>query len=475
MTLSELRKFIRSCIERMTALNDVLVDESRSEFGDAEQAEWDQLDAWVDDAKRQASRLERVETLASEHPSSTEPGSPAPAVHVRTDDPWDPAATRHVSPFDEDARGTLHERARTALDTIPKRILKDAGRERIEEILEIDNERGAAARHVLATANPVYRKAFLKLMKDPSGLDLSDQERSSVKEMRAMSLTGASGGFAIPTTLDPTFIITGAGSKNPFRDPALGVNIVTTVTDQYDGVTAGQVTASWDGEAAEVSDDAPTLVQPSVSVHKLQVFVPYSIEAGQDISALEAEAGRLFSDSRDNAEATAFVTGSGTNQPWGVVTRVIAVTASRVAATTNNAFGLPDVYLVDNAVPARFEDEASWLAHKAIYNLVRQFDTSGGAGLWERLAGGLPPELLGSPAFKTSAMDSALGTGNDDILVKGAFSRYRVVDRVGLTVELIPHLFATATNRPSGQRGLYAYSRVGADTLDNNAFRILRV
>jgi hypothetical protein len=28
-----------------------------------------------------------------------------------------------------------------------------------------------------------------------------------------------------------------------------------------------------------------------------------------------------------------------------------------------------------------------------------------------------------------------------------------------MDVELIPHLFATANNRPSGQRGLYAYWR----------------
>jgi HK97 family phage major capsid protein len=55
-------------------------------------------------------------------------------------------------------------------------------------------------------------------------------------------------------------------------------------------------------------------------------------------------------------------------------------------------------------------------------------------------------------------------------MIYGDFSRYLIVDRVGLTVETIPHLFG-ASQRPTGQRGLYAYWRNGAKVLDANAFR----
>jgi hypothetical protein len=40
------------------------------------------------------------------------------------------------------------------------------------------------------------------------------------------------------------------------------------------------------------------------------------------------------------------------------------------------------------------------------------------------------------------------------MLIAGNFDRYHIIDRVGMTVELVPHLFATGNNRPSGQRGL---------------------
>jgi HK97 family phage major capsid protein len=57
-------------------------------------------------------------------------------------------------------------------------------------------------------------------------------------------------------------------------------------------------------------------------------------------------------------------------------------------------------------------------------------------------------------------------------VVFGDFSRYLIVDRVGLTVDFIPHLFG-ASQRPTGQRGLYCYWRNGAKVLDANAFRAL--
>ena len=42
-----------------------------------------------------------------------------------------------------------------------------------------------------------------------------------------------------------------------------------------------------------------------------------------------------------------------------------------------------------------------------------------------------------------------------------------------MSVELIPHLFATGNNRPSGSRGLFAFWRNGAGVVDWNAIRRL--
>ena len=61
------------------------------------------------------------------------------------------------------------------------------------------------------------------------------------------------------------------------------------------------------------------------------------------------------------------------------------------------------------------------------------------------------------------------------MLIVGDFDNYVIADRVGMSVELIPHLFATGNNRPSGQRGLFAFYRVGADSVNDGGFAILDV
>ena len=52
---------------------------------------------------------------------------------------------------------------------------------------------------------------------------------------------------------------------------------------------------------------------------------------------------------------------------------------------------------------------------------------------------------------------------------------YYIVERVGLTVELIPHLFHTGNNYPSGQRGFYAWYRTGGEVVNATAAVMLSI
>lgn len=334
---------------------------------------------------------------------------------------------------------------------------------------------GRVARHILATGSPEYRSAWTKLVSPGGAALLTADEQRAVEAVRAASLTGNAGGFAVPFTLDPTVIYTGNGASNPFREIS---RVVQIATDEWNGVSSAGITVSWDGEAGEVSDDAPTLAQPNIVTRKAQGFVPFSIEVGQDWAGMEAEVRSMFATSKDIAEASVFATGaSGSNQPIGIVTALDGG-SSEVAPTTPETFAVADLYKLEAALPPAYEANASWLANKAIYNLIRQFDNNGGADLWTTLGAGLPGDLLGYPARKASAMDGAFdasATADNFIIILGDFSNYVIVDRVGLSVELVPHLFATGNNRPSGQRGLYAYWRVGADSVNDNAFRMLNV
>jgi HK97 family phage major capsid protein len=356
-------------------------------------------------------------------------------------------------------------------------------KEQVERLREkFDGDDGRFSRYLVATDNPAYKRAFPKLL-SATPTALSREEIAAVGQVqaaaRSLSLTGASGGFAVPFTLDPTIIPTSNHAVNPFRAIA---RVEQIVTDDWNGVTSAGVSASWDAEGAEVSDDSPTLAQPSVSVHKAAAFVPFSIEIGQDWSGLQAEMAAAIQDAKDELEATAFANGTGSGQPQGIT---VGATAT-IAEASGGTFAAADVYALETALPPRFRPMASFVANRAQYQRVRQFDTAGGAQLWIDnlrlgLTNGVPTpgnvgaSLLGYGAYESSAMISTATTSSGKILVLGDFRYYLIADRVGLSLEYIPHLFHTSNNRPSGSRGIYAYWRTGAGVLSTNAFRVLEM
>jgi len=456
---------IASEIDELLA-HDGLSEEQAARFAELEAEAGQLATEKADLEKRQAAR-NRVAELAK-NPANLTDGGPSGPQLTPTRVSGDPYDLSEVRGYGAQAGKELRGRAFKAVEV--DRGLDDRQKQHVTKLIErADTRDGKLAAHILATGSPEYRDAWAKLVAGENA-HLTDPERRAVS--RAMSLTDSAGGYMIPFTLDPTIILTNAGIIEPIRSIS---RVESIVTDVWHGVTSAGVTASWDAEGAEVSDDTPTLVGPSITPAKGAAFIPFSIEAGMDIANLGPAVAELFADAKARLEGAAFATGTGSSQPKGVEYATAAVTASRVAATTNNLFGLVDVYKLYDAVPARHIQNASFIANGAILNDIRQFDTYGGGGLWERLAGGFPALLLGKPVYECSTMDGAIGTGNDDILLLGDFSKYLIVDRVGMSVEYIPHLFGTTNARPTGQRGWYAYWRVGADVLDVNAFRVLRV
>ena len=245
----------------------------------------------------------------------------------------------------------------------------------------------------------------------------------------------------------------------------------------WNGVSSAAVSWSWDAESSEVSDDSTTFAQPNVPVYTARGFVPITIEALMDEQNVTSEVAKLLAEGKDDLESVAFATGSGSGQPTGIVT-ALAGTSSEINAAADDTFALADVYTLEGALPAKHRGRASWLANNSIYNRIRQFDTAGGAGLWARVGEGRPNELLGRPALEAESMDGTVtttGATSNFILVFGNFQNYVIADRIGMTVEFIPHLFHVTNNRPSGQRGWFAYYRTGADSVNDGAFRMLDV
>lgn len=325
----------------------------------------------------------------------------------------------------------------------------------VEKLLQRDSANGEVARRLLETGSPTYKRAFSKVV---AGRNLSPEEQ------RALSLTGEAGGYAVPFTLDPTVIPTSSGVVNPLRAIS---RVESITTDTWKGVSSAGTTAAYSAEAAETEEAEFTFAQPEVTTDRASTLILASFEITQDWGSVQAEVARAIQDAKDVLEAEKFLSGDGTGEPQGVLTGA----TTTVTTSEKEKFAIGDVYALKGALPSRFRPNAKWVANDSIYDRVRQIDTSGGANLWVQLQDDRPATLIGKPAYELSTMNAEI-KANKLNMIYGDFSYYLIAERIGMSIEVIPHVMNG--KKATGQRGFYAFWRNGAKVLSANAFRVLK-
>lgn len=415
--------------------------------------------------ERRAALQARMENESTARRSTERAHQYTPARNRRPDNIYDLAAIRQEARSMEELGQLYRDNAMRAVEAarFPGAENRERAQEQVEKLLTgVDDENGTLARRILATGSPIYDRAFGKVVKNLNTLGLTTEEA------RALSVgTDAAGGFAVPFQLDPTVMLTTDGNVNPLRRLA---RVVQISGKEWQGITSAGITVSRDAEAEEVSDDSPTFAQPVVRPTRVQGFVPFSIEIDQDWASLRSELAGMLAEAKDEEEATSFILGNGTGlQPGGIVGSMDPASVMNIGPSLTSS----DLLAISGDLGPRFRARAAWLANRAVFNAVRQLGSAtDGGDLWvPNLSQDLPPQLVGYPAYEASAMSSDMSTVGSKYLVFGDFSKFLIVDRVGMSVELVPHLFG-ANRRPTGQRGIYAIWRNNAKILVPNAFRV---
>lgn len=348
------------------------------------------------------------------------------------------------------------------------RISDGANQSYFEAIVKRHARRDLAwARNILARANPVYDDAWRMIMQG-NGILLTEEQRAAV----AVG-TGTQGGFLVPTHLDPTLILTNSGSSNIVRS----MSRVVTLTQEnvWHGVSTAGVTASWDAELAEVSDDSPTFSNPSVPVYGGQAFIQATLDALADTDIAD-DVLMLFGDARDRLEGAAHAAGSGVGQPTGIFTALAAASPSvNVVSTAAAAIALADIHAVYRSVPVRWRGRSSWLANPLYSLAVKALGTALSASYSTDITQPVADRLIGRPLVESDdAPTTQTTTALDPEMVLGDFSNFVIVDKPGsTTTQFIPTLFNTANNLPDGRVGWYMRWRNGSDSVNDNAFRLL--
>ncbi len=452
-------------------------------------ARWNELNEELEETTATITENEVRDARIAElvgNDNNTEPGAePAKVGRLRNhnrvpDDPTRLEAYRTMANNIDELEQAYRDGAMKILETRftpahPHKTREDAQTDIARLLDSVDMERAedgtrSVSRRIIATSGSAYQKEFATFMRTQGRIVGPEMER-------AASLTTTAGGFAVPVELDTTLILTSSGVINPVRSLA---RVRQTVVNTVEFISTAGISAGYSAEATETTDGSPILAQPTVNVEKAQCFIPGSIEIFEDWAGIRQDMAMLFQDAKDTLESTKFLTGVGhaSHEPQGLI--AVGGATAVVASASTALIAAADLYTLETALSPRFRANASIVGNRAAFQKIRQLDTAGGANLWVQLQYNNPATLIGYPAHEWSAYSSAVTTSASTVLTIGDFNQFAIVDRIGLSVEFIPHLFGSASRFPTGQRALYMYWRNSSQVLTpglaaNSAFQSLKL
>ena len=122
-----------------------------------------------------------------------------------------------------------------------------------------------------------------------------------------------------------------------------------------------------------------------------------------------------------------------------------------VATAGTATLGIADIYSLEEALGPRFQPRAVFVGTNAIANKV--YRMAGGGSTEPPVFNEDRTRILGKGYYELSTMDAATTSGKKVLIYGDIAAAYRMVDRIGLSVELIPYVFGASAHRPIGARG----------------------
>lgn len=270
---------------------------------------------------------------------------------------------------------------------------------------------------------------------------------------------------------------------SPIRSIAT-IESISNTNELLIAIDRDDVTATWAGETtARAETTTPTIGEKSIRAHEIYAKPKASQQALEDMQRNPEEwLARKVSSRFGRAENTAFVTGSGTIQPRGLLTQTLTeqtVLTTQVAwgavgftkTGVNGAFAAADPadILLDmiTMLKVGYLQGSSWVSGRGTISTMRKFKSTDDQYLWQPgLTAGAPNTLLGYNVV--TAEDVPVMATNSYSLLFGNFREaYTIVDRLGISTLRDPF-----SNKPWVE--FYTRKRTGGDVVDYEAYKALK-
>lgn len=301
-------------------------------------------------------------------------------------------------------------------------------------------------------------------------------------EAQVKSVNGAApgdGGYAVPREID-TAIARQLMDISPIRAIAQVVQVGSAGYRKL--ITRGGTSSGWVSETAgRPETSTPSFAEIAPPFGELYAN-PAASQAMLDDAAFDLEswlAGEIAMEFA-RAEGTAFISGSGVDQPKGFLaapksesgdaTRPFGTLQYVKSGEAADFSELAEVTLIDlvHKLKAGHRQGACWVMNSATLAKIRKLKTTDGAFLWQPgLVEGQPDRLLGYPVVEAEHMPD-VAAGNFPIAFGNFKAGYLIAERSATQILRDPF-----TNKPFVH--FYATKRVGGQLLDSAAIKLLKI
>lgn len=283
---------------------------------------------------------------------------------------------------------------------------------------------------------------------------------SHLLNQRAMSaFAAATGGVLVPETLIRSLevnmlafggirqvadiIVTGSGERMawPTADDTSNTGVML-------GESAGI------GSSVEPSFSAVTW--DAYKFSSKPVLVPYEL-LEDSFMDLPGFLGQILGERLGRITATKHTTGTGANEPKGIVTcATLGVTAAGATAITYD-----EVIDLEHSVDPAYRNGAGYMCHDNVILYLRKLKDGNGQYLWQSGANtGTPDRLNNRPLAVSMEMASSVATGNKTLLF-GQLSKHKIRRVNGIRLYRLQERY-----RDNDQDGFIAFLREDSNMLD---------
>lgn len=271
--------------------------------------------------------------------------------------------------------------------------------------------------------------------------------------------SGTYGGFLVPEEFRAEVI---RKAQNLVAVRQAGARVLTTNSNSLNipvEATTGQGT--WLDERGEYQDSAPTFGQLNFTPFKYGRLVKVSDELLADSAVNIANyLADLYAREFGDAQDQAFIQGTGTGQPQGIINHPNVVTVP-----FNAANGGDNIINLKYTVPVKYHSNLAFVMNGKTSQVVRKMKDDSGSYLWRAgngsLADGQPETLDGRPVYLSDHVP-------DGTIIVGDFANYYIVERSGMTIQRSDH-FAFNT----GEIAFRGEMRLDAKVAIDEAFAIM--